>query len=218
VALHLMSNWPQAAVFDCDGLLVDTAHCWQRAFRILAERHGRKLDASVLHRLHGASAAAAADVLQVPVKDLRVELESAFHQEPIPAMPGAGAIVGQLRKRMPLAVATNGPEGLARLALERTDLLDAFEAIVSAETVGQGKPAPDVYLAACERLGAEPSDAIAFEDSAVGTQAAREAGLTTVLVPSHSTGKTDADLRVPRLDDPRLTSLLCLDDEDLVRG
>ena len=113
---------------------------------------------------------------------------------------------------MPLAVATNGPRDLVSRALEQVSLRDAFDAIFSAETEPREKPAPDVYRTACAELGVDPSDAIAFEDSAVGAEAAERAGLTVVVVPSNPRERIAADLLVPRLDDDRLAGLLRLDD------
>lgn len=204
--------WPRAAVFDCDGLLIDTARCWRDAFRRALQDHGHDLSAATLERLNGASVRSAAEMLNVPASRVRVELEAAFHRAELAALPGAAFLIERLQPRMPLAVATNGPGALVSSALERVGLRRAFEAIVSAETQLRDKPAPDVYRAACIRLGVDPSDAIAFEDSAVGAESARRAGLTVVVVPSNPSDRVSADLRVSRLDDNRLASLLRLDD------
>src|SRR5918992_1346272 len=66
--------------------------------------------------------------------------------------------------------------------LERLELRAWFHAVVSAEETAAAKPAPDVYLEACRRLGAPPSESIALEDSAIGAAAAKAAGLTVVVV------------------------------------
>jgi HAD superfamily hydrolase (TIGR01509 family) len=211
-------TWPQAAVFDCDGLLIDTAECWREAFVRTLHLDGRELDAHTLQRLNGASVRSAAEILDVSPLALRVELDEAFQRTELAALPGAALLTERLQARMPLAVATNGPGDLVGRALERVRLRNAFAAVVSAETQARDKPAPDVYLAACAQLDVDPSDAIAFEDSAVGAQAARRAGLTVVLVPSNPRERIDADLRVPRLDDDRLASLLRLDDAQLGRA
>jgi HAD superfamily hydrolase (TIGR01509 family) len=173
---------------------------------------GRELAATTLRALNGASVRSAAEILDVPASALRVELDAAFRRAKLVALPGASVLLERLRARMPLAVATNGPADLVSHALERVDLLSAFEAVISAETEVRDKPAPDVYLAACAHLGVDPSDAIAFEDSAVGVQAAQRAGLTVVLVPSNPGERISADLCVRRLDDHRLADLLRLDD------
>lgn len=213
--------WPRAAVFDCDGLLIDTAGCWRQAFESALGRSGRLLTDDTLRRLNGASIRAASRILDVPAALLRVELEQAFGRAQLAALPGAAFLIARLHMRMPLAVATNGPEGLVGDALERVNLRHAFDAIISAESQKRDKPAPDVYLAACAQLGVDPSDAIAFEDSAIGLCAARRAGLTAVLVPSDPSQRIAADLRVDRLDDHRVIGLLRLDDvvtDDRING
>jgi HAD superfamily hydrolase (TIGR01509 family) len=206
------STWPRAAVFDCDGLLINTAACWRQAFTRALEHNGQRLGDDSLQELNGASVRAASKRLKVSPGLLRAELDAAFSQASLSPLPGAATLLNRLRVRMPLAVATNGPAGLISYALERVHLRDAFDALVSAESHARDKPAPDVYLAACARLGIHPSDAIAFEDSSVGAESARTAGLTVVLVPSDPSQQIAADLRVSRLDDHRLVSLLRLDD------
>jgi HAD superfamily hydrolase (TIGR01509 family) len=206
------SPWPRAAVFDCDGLLVDTAACWRSAFELAARRFGRELSPGALSELNGASVRSAARILDVPAPFLRTELHAAFEQATFAALPGAALLVDRLRARIPLAVATNGPARLVSDALERVGLRDAFGVVISAEALPHDKPAPDVYLAACAHLGVDPSDAIAFEDSGVGATAARQAGLTVVLVPSNRRERVNADLRVGRLDDHRLLSLLRIEE------
>jgi len=215
---HIPNAWPRAAVFDCDGLLIDTAACWRDAFVRALQLQGRELSGPTLQQLGGASIRSAADILNVPAPRLRRELEAAFERAKLAALPGAALLIERLRPRMPLAVATNGPRNLISRALERVSLRDAFDAIVSAETESRDKPAPDVYETACAKLGVDPSDAIAFEDSAVGAQAARRAGLTVVVVPSNPGERITADLLVPRLDDNRLSGLLRLDDVLLARA
>jgi HAD superfamily hydrolase (TIGR01509 family) len=97
--------------------------------------------------------------------------------------PGARELVDRLRGVVPLAVASNTIHDLVVFALESTGLLDAFETVVTADQVPAAKPAPDVYLEACRRLGVPPSEAIALEDSESGIVSAKAAGLTVVAIP-----------------------------------
>jgi HAD superfamily hydrolase (TIGR01509 family) len=83
-----------------------------------------------------------------------------------------------------VAVASNSPEPIVRAALLRAGLADAFDAVVPVEAVGRPKPAPDLYLTACRRLGTSPGRTVAFEDSLTGLASARGAGLVVVGVPS----------------------------------
>ena len=99
-----------------------------------------------------------------------------------PLVAGAGALVAALTGVLPMAVATNTLGDVAARALAAAGL-HGFGAIVSGADLGSPKPHPTVYHEACRRLGVEPADAIAFEDSVVGIRSAVDAGLTVVAVP-----------------------------------
>jgi putative hydrolase of the HAD superfamily len=79
-------------------------------------------------------------------------------------------------------LASNSPRRLVDAALETANLTDAFDTIVTSDDAAH-KPAPDIYLLACERLGVSPGEALALEDSASGVAAAKAAGLTCIAVP-----------------------------------
>jgi HAD superfamily hydrolase (TIGR01509 family) len=215
-----MAKSPQAAVFDCDGLLVDSQHCWEGAYAQIAAARGRSLDDVRLERLLGASVTIAARVLGEelgqPVRDreLRTALAERFATDPPQALPGTCELVAELASRMPLGVASNGPRDVVVGVLEQLGLRAAFTAVVSAEETTSDKPAPHVYLEACRRLDVPPACAVALEDSPLGAQAARAAGLALVLVSADPVPAVAADLVVPRLDDVRLRAFLGLSDPD----
>ena len=106
-----------------------------------------------------------------------------------PLHAGARELVDALAGRVGLAVASNTAADLVRQALDAVGL-SAFGVVVSGQDLGQPKPAPDVYLAACRALAVAPADAIAFEDSPMGVQSALAAGLFVVGVPE----RPDVDL------------------------
>jgi HAD superfamily hydrolase (TIGR01509 family) len=213
---------PQAAVFDCDGLLVDSAHCWERAYARVASEHGRSLDDVRLERLLGASVPGAAALVgedlgaPVSTERLHAALDACFTAAPPDALPGARELIVELAAHMPLGVASNGPREIVLGVLDRLGVREAFTAVVSAEETERDKPAPHVYLEACRRLGVAPCDAVALEDSPLGAQAARSAGLTVVVVPSAPGAHVDADLIVPSLHDERLRAFLGLSGPDRV--
>lgn len=98
--------------------------------------------------------------------------------------PGIDEILAFLHERkIKSAVATATPIELTLRHLERIGVKDLFDRIVSAKQVANGKPAPDVYLYACEQIGESPSDCIAVEDSPNGIKAAYAAGCRPVMVP-----------------------------------
>jgi len=213
---YLAAAWPRAAVFDCDGLLVDTARCWQAAYHAAAAAVERSLDGVDLAPLDGASVSSAAEILGgvlgclVPERLLRSALLETMGTFAPQAMPGAKRLLAVLDGRLPLAVASNAPADAVSIALGRTGLRSFLPVVVSAEEAGAGKPKPDVYLEACARLAVDPSDAIAFEDSAVGATAAQAAGLTVVVVSRVPAAQALGDLVTARVDDRRVFEMFGL--------
>ncbi len=211
-------RWPSAAVFDCDGLLLDTAACWHVAYQSVALELGASLEAIDVDRLNGASVALAADrlgrALRRPVAQASIRriLQESLDSVSIVPMPGAQHLLELLGSEMPLAVATNAPITFVATALRHARLDGFFSAIVSSEQTLAPKPHPEVYLEACRRLCVDPSDAVAFEDSVMGAAAARAAELLVVAVPSLPGTQLDADLTVGRLDDLRVLELMGLAD------
>jgi HAD superfamily hydrolase (TIGR01509 family) len=208
---------PHAAVFDCDGLLVDSQRCWDDAYARIAVDRGRSPGEIRLECLLGASVGRAASLLsgdlgeEVSAAELRAALEERFADDPPAALPGARELVAELAARMPVGVASNGPRDIVLGVLDQLDLREAFSAVVSAEETARDKPDPHVYLEACRRLAVAPRDSVAFEDSPLGAQAARRAGLAVVLVPSGPAPGVEADLVVPSLDDERVRTFVGLE-------
>jgi HAD superfamily hydrolase (TIGR01509 family) len=112
-----------------------------------------------------------------------LERLEASYRKGLPLVPGAVEAVRRLAARWPLAVASSSPRELIELAIELAGLADAFGPVVSAAEVERGKPAPDVYLRACELLGTEPRQTVAIEDSGAGVGSARAAAMPVVLIP-----------------------------------
>jgi HAD superfamily hydrolase (TIGR01509 family) len=118
-----------------------------------------------------------------------------------PPQPGARELVSALRGAgVLIGVASNSPSELVALALGVAGLEEAFDSVVTADEVAHPKPAPDVYLACCRALGAEPGRSIALEDSHTGVGAAIAAGMFVVGVPSlEGVRLPEAHLRAPSL-------------------
>lgn len=214
----LASAWPRAVVLDCDGLLVDTADCWHAAYHAVAAAVECSLDGIDLALFDGASVRSAAQLLgellgcPIPEHLLRNALLETLGTWALRAMPGAERLLAMLDGRLPLAVASNAPAEAVLSALRRSSLQRFLPVVVSAEEAGASKPKPDVYLEACRRLAVDPSDAIAFEDSAVGASAAQAAGLTVVVVSCDPAARALGDLATSRIDDPRVLETFGLDD------
>jgi HAD superfamily hydrolase (TIGR01509 family) len=98
--------------------------------------------------------------------------------------PGALELIARLQaERIPKAVATSSNRAKATKHLQKSLLLDRFEAILTREDVSNGKPAPDLFLAAASRLRVQPSECVALEDSYNGVRAAFAAGMSVIMVP-----------------------------------
>ncbi len=179
----------RAAVFDMDGLLLDTEPMWHDAERELLERHGDTFTEADLVASHGRAlvdtAAAYAARLGLTADAIEAEIAEimlAHFLAGAPLRPGARALVDGLEGRIALAVASNTTADLVHLALGAVGL-GALRVVVSGMDMGRPKPLPDVYAAACRALGVAPGDAVAFEDSPMGVRSAVDAGLFVVGVP-----------------------------------
>jgi HAD superfamily hydrolase (TIGR01509 family) len=186
----------RAAVFDMDGLLLDTEPLWHDAERELLERHGDTFSDADLEASHGRAlvdtAAVFAERLGLPADTIEQEIGEimlAHYVAGAPLHAGVRELVDALEGRVALAVASNTSADLVRRALDAVGL-SALGVVVSGQDIGRPKPAPDVYTAACRALGVATADAVAFEDSPMGVQAALTAGLFVVGVPE----RPDVDL------------------------
>jgi len=213
-----------AVVFDCDGILANTAPCWEEAFRQGAREFDLTLDRHRLAELQGAalttgaqrlvewsrSSITLADVIDV----VHAKLVRAIDESELKPIDGVLDLLAELRSGVHLAVASNSPRSVLDGVLARLELDRYFAAAISADDVDRPKPAPDPYLVACAALGVDPGSSVAVEDSDIGTQSALAAGLTVInLTPSITPRLDDGPagngvLRVTSLADHRIRSLV----------
>lgn len=211
-----------AVVFDNDGLLLDTEEAWTRAEKMLFARRGRVFTVAHKRSLIGSARVAAAMKLEAMLERdgegeaLMDELHELVMEEALAGVeprPGALALLERLAGvGVPVAVASNSQREFVERTLGGAGLLDGrFATVVSVEDVAHPKPAPDIYLEACRRLGAEPRASAALEDSPTGVAAAAAAGMYVVGVPYFGGGELPgSDLLVDSLAHPALAAALGL--------
>jgi HAD superfamily hydrolase (TIGR01509 family) len=206
-----MSALPAAVLFDNDGLTLDTEICWTRAEEVLFTRHGHAFTLQDKAELLGSAADRAAAILGrrlgAPERgwDLLAELNELMQHEldVVEPMPGALDLLDDLRAAgVPVGMATNSPRALVDRALAASGIAARFDVVVAADEVAHPKPAPDLYLAAAARLGADIAGCVVLEDSPTGVAAGRAAGAFVIGIPSLPGIELGADLVASSLSDP----------------
>jgi HAD superfamily hydrolase (TIGR01509 family) len=191
----------RAIIFDLDGLMVDSEPLARQAWQDIIQAMGRKLDESVYASVVGLRIDESSHILQesldLPInpKELAAMKASRLAEilaNGIPIMPGLLELISTIDQRaLPWAVATSSNQSYARAIIDQLELSVTCQAIAGGDEVKQGKPAPDIYLLAAERLSISPDECMALEDSVPGARAAVSAGMRTIGVPSGSTSEVD---------------------------
>jgi 2-haloalkanoic acid dehalogenase type II len=189
-------------LFDMDGTLFDTEKHYQWAWRKAIADAGYELDASEVLKLR--SLGAPYNVAQFQewfgeevdyraIRQERVDLMKDMLAHEIPLKPQVPQTLEKLRQMgYSMAVVTATAQEQAVSNLKLAGLLPFFDHVISASMVKRGKPAPDVYLYACEVLGVQPENCYAVEDSPNGVMSAHAAGCRTIIIPDLS--QPDAEL------------------------
>lgn len=182
-------------IFDCDGTLVDSMPLHYRAWTASFRYHGAPFEWSEAAFYAGAG---------VPDREIVAGLNAEHgcaldadavhetklewfvrHLHELTAVAAVAEIVRELHGRgEKISVATGSDLSLVEPELRHVGLRDFFEIIVTPADVRRGKPAPDMFLLAAERMGVDPNACLVFEDGKAGLQAADAAGMASVFVPS----------------------------------
>ena len=203
-----------AVVFDMDGVIADSEPVYYDAINVVLAPIGKRMTPELQRAVMGHGVAETWDVLQrelglggpldalVQAYDRELCRQLALVDE---TLPGVRELIAALReRRLPVALASSSWPGWIDALLAGTRLAGAFDALVSAKEVAHGKPAPDIYLLAAERLGVAPERCVAIEDTPTGIAAAKAAGMLAVQVRAASTAFPPlpaADLVLPTLRD-----------------
>lgn len=194
----------RALIFDFDGLIIDTESPLYDAWRVLYHEHGHDLELSTYVECVGSTTQrfdpaehlcglvgaepepTVAEMQQRHREHVRVALDG---QE---TLPGVRERLDEARSQgLPLAIASSSTSDWIHPWLERLGLTEYFSVIRTRDQVSQAKPSPELFLTASEQLGVAPEDAVVFEDSHHGLQAAHAANIPCVAIPNRVTAHSD---------------------------
>lgn len=205
---------PYGVIFDIDGVLVDSwephLKSWQRLAEELEVEFGEAAFAETFGRTsrdilrsHFGEDLSDADV---EAHDRRKEeMYREIVRENFPAMPGAAELIDRLAAAgFRLAAGSSGPPENVELALQQLSRAASFRAVVTGRDVTHGKPHPEVFLTAAEKLELEPGNCVVIEDAPAGIEAAHRAGMPAVALASRGRAKaalSEAERVVERLEE-----------------
>jgi HAD superfamily hydrolase (TIGR01509 family) len=211
----------RAVVFDLDGLMLNTEDVFELAGVELLGRRGLEMTDTIRRGMMGLrpteaftvlkSATGLSESLDELMDETRL-IFAEFSLNRLSTMPGLLELLELTDQlRLPRAVATSSPRAYMTHLLTQFELLHRFHVTLTAEDVSRGKPHPEIYLAAAQRLSVAPEEMLVLEDSETGSRAAAAAGALVVSVPNRHTDYGDfsmSHLQVPHLGDERLHQLL----------
>jgi HAD superfamily hydrolase (TIGR01509 family) len=181
----------RAYLFDCDGTIADSMPLHYIAWKAALGEWGCELDEELFYAWGGKptdviiSTLNEMNGLKMPVEALAQHKEELYF-DLLPRLKAIPEVVEHIEARhgqLPFAVVSGGRRSSVVRSLTTLGLLDKFATIVGADDYTRGKPAPDAFLLAAERLGMAPADCLVFEDTEIGIQAATAAGMASVKVP-----------------------------------
>lgn len=191
--LELPEGSFKAYLFDCDGTIVDSMpvhyRAWKQALgewncvfeeKLFYKWGGRPMPdiISTLNRDQG---------LNMPIDAVSRRREELYFEmlSQVKAIPEVRALVEAEYGRIPFAIVSGSTREAVTASLEALHLLERFETIICADDYAKGKPDPEGFLLAAERLGVAPRECLVFEDTDMGIQAATAAGMASVRIPSY---------------------------------
>ncbi|MEB3342985.1 HAD-IA family hydrolase [Okeania sp.] len=202
-----MNNFPNIShiIYDLDGLLLDTESIHAEVNQELTSRYGKIFDKHIKCQITGRksidSARKIVELLELPVTPenyLQQRNNLTYQRFPnAKPMPGAVRLTQHLyQHKIPQAVATSSSHEPFNLKTKNhQEWFQLFDYIVRGDdpSIKQGKPAPDIFLIAAERLNVSPEKCLVFEDSLAGMEAALAAGMSVVIVPDPDMDKKEFD-------------------------
>jgi HAD superfamily hydrolase (TIGR01509 family) len=184
-------------VFDMDGLMYDSERLARVAYRAVAARRGFELPDSLIDSTMGFLCSEVKEKLQgyFDAEGIDADAKAVYRErndlmltmaceDGVPEMPGLRELIAHAQSLdMKLAVASASSPGRVAVFLGQSGIRDVFDVVVDGGDVEKGKPDPEIFLLAAERLGLEPGECLVLEDSENGLRAAASAGMPAIMVP-----------------------------------
>jgi len=201
----------KAVLFDMDGTLFDTEPIYCEAYRAAYARQGGELDPETYfreligranHDIESSLEAMAQDGFDVPRfrREWREIWKALVAKSPPHPLPGVTELLARLFELgIPVALASSSDRADIRLCLKAAALSHFFPVRAAGDEVAAGKPAPDIYQLACRRLGVDPADCLAIEDSLHGVTSARAAGIKVLWVTTSNGPADDSVVKIETL-------------------
>jgi 16S rRNA pseudouridine516 synthase len=188
-----MSDSFRAVIFDLDGILADSEPSWDDIDAKLLSEYGVTYRGEHHREVLGVSYKASVEFFKktfnitAPTEELmrrRGEIATDFFANKIGLFPHVKEVLEELRNmKLRLAVATSSVSASARPFLDRHQITEFFEVIITGDEIERGKPAPDIYLRAAEKLGVAANECLVIEDSLSGVAAAKAAKMRVAAIP-----------------------------------
>jgi beta-phosphoglucomutase-like phosphatase (HAD superfamily) len=183
-----MNSEPRGLIFDCDGTLADTMPLHWLAWQSIANKYKLHFPEDRFYSLGGVPSR---DIIKMLAEEqgLTLDYVAAAHEKETAYLPlmaqvePVQAVVEIARThhgKIPMAVASGGTQPVIIGVLEHLKIRHLFDAVVTSEMVTHQKPAPDIFLEAARRIGVDPKYCRAYEDTELGLQAIRSAGMEAV--------------------------------------
>lgn len=187
-------NIPKLFIFDMDGTMFDTEQISYACWNAVCHEYGYDLPEDLFRSVIGMDNRRIADVFchyfgpafpYEAIREKKVANQLQYYKDnAVPVKAGLNSLLEYARAEGSLcAVASSSPESQICFLLEKTGIRSYFTVIQSGEGVAHGKPAPDIFLEACRRAGADPAQALILEDSQNGLMAAHAAHIPVIFIP-----------------------------------
>jgi len=188
----------EAVLFDMDGVIIDSEPLWTEAERRFLARRMLEYSPQLKTVMMGRDAKEAVRLLidyyslSESVEEVtaeRIQLVTELFKEHLQPVPNVLQLLRSLKEKgIRTGMATSSPEQLVRLAVDKLGIAGLFDLIMSGDQVEQGKPAPDIYLAAAKKIGVDPEHCLVIEDAPLGVAAAKAAGMSCLAISTSADG------------------------------